>query len=101
MFDWFRNFRSHSTRDMASDMENISNDMNKVIPFPELKVAPPPMPAVEPPAKIFYRMGLTDNNRVAFSMGYSEITLSKLGVEHMIQQLQVFRDQLSDEADDE
>jgi hypothetical protein len=101
MFDWFRNFRSDSTGDMASDMEKINNDMNKVIPFPELKAAPPPMPAVESPAKIFYRLGLTDNNRVAFSMGYSEITLSKLGVEHMIQQLQVFRDQLSDEADDE
>jgi hypothetical protein len=55
------------------------------------------MPAVEEPAKIFYRIGVTDNNRVAFSMGYSEITMTKLGCEQMIEQLEVFMNQLSDE----
>lgn len=105
MFDWFdkvfgrREYPTWKDVPPLTDMEKIGNDMNKVIPFPELKAAPPPMPEVEKPAHTYYRLGLTDNNRLAFSMGYSEITLSRLGVEHMIQQLQVFRDQL--DKDDE
>jgi hypothetical protein len=105
MFDWFGKAfgrREYSTwKDVPppTDMEKVGNDMSKVIPFPELKVAPPPMPEVEKPAKIFYRLGLTDDNRVALSVGIMEITMSKVGVEHMIQQLQVFRDQLEDESD--
>jgi hypothetical protein len=51
----------------------------------------------EKPATVFYRLGLTDNNRVAFSMGYSEITMNQAGVDNLIQQLQVFRNQLHDE----
>jgi hypothetical protein len=105
MFDWFgktfgrREYPTWKDVPPPTDMEKIGADMSKVIPFPELKAVPPPMPEVEQPAKIFYRLGLTDNNRVAFSMGYSEITLNRQGVEHMIQQLQVFRDQLDDEPD--
>ncbi len=102
MFDWFGKAfgrRGYSTVSTASDMEKIGADMSKIIPFPELKVAPPPMPEVEKPAKIFYRLGLTDDNRVALSVGIMEITMSKVGVEHMIQQLQVFRDQLEDKSD--
>jgi hypothetical protein len=111
MFDWFS--KAFSRREYPTwkdvpawnkvndDMEKVGNDMSKVIPFPELKSPPPPMPEVEQPAKIFYRLGLTDNNRVALSVGIMEITMSKVGVEHMIQQLQVFRDQLEDEQDEE
>jgi hypothetical protein len=111
MFDWFS--KAFSRREYPTwkdvpawnkvndDMEKVGNDMSKVIPFPELKAAPPPMPEFEQPAKIFYRLGLTDNNRVALSIGIMEITMSKVGVEHMIQQLQVFRDQLTDEQDEE
>jgi hypothetical protein len=111
MFDWFKN--SFSRREYTTwkdvpdwnkvndDMSKVGNDMSKVIPFPEIKAAPPPMPEVTQPGKIFYRLGLTDNNRVALSIGIMEITMSKVGVEHMIQQLQVFRDQLEDEQDEE
>ena len=107
MFDWFdKTFRRReypTWKDVPDwnkvndDMEKVGNDMSKIIPFPELKVAPPP--EVEKPAKIFYRLGLTDDNRVALSVGIMEITMSKVGVEHMIQQLQVFRDQLEDDSD--
>jgi hypothetical protein len=109
MFDWFKNSfgrREYPTwkdvpawEKVENDMEKVANDMNKVIQFPELKAAPPPMPEIEKPAKIFYRLGLTDDNRVALSVGIMEITMSKVGVEHMIQQLQVFRDQLEDDSD--
>ena len=111
MFDWFGKAfgrREYPTwKDVPAwnkindDMDKVANDMNKVVPFPELKLAPPPMPEVEQPAKIFYRLGLTDNNRVALSVGVMEITMSKVGVDHMIQQLQVFRDQLTNEQDEE
>ena len=102
MFDWFgKTFgrRGYSTEDTASDIEKIGTDMSKVIPFPEPKAVPWPAPEPEPekPAKVFYRMGLTDSNRLAFSMGIMEITMSKEGVQNMIDQLAVFRDQLKDE----
>lgn len=73
-----------------------------VVPFPEPK-AVPPMPKVEPPeeekksATVFYRFGITDNNRLAFQMGYSEITLNKQGVQNLIDQLEFFKNQLEDE----
>lgn len=90
MFDWFKK------------KEKVEEGKSNVVPFPEPKVVPP-MPKVEPPKeepKIFYRIGVTDKNRVAFSMGYSEITMNKQGCQHMIDQLKVFMDQLNDEEDD-
>lgn len=89
MFKWFRNY--------GKSEGSVAEDMNNVIKFPELKVAPPPMPEVEQPAKIFYRFGITDNNRVAFSMGMTEITMNREGVQNMINQLEFFRDQLHEE----
>ena len=80
---------------------------DNVVEFPTSKVVPPipyivpPEPEVEKPARVFYRLGVTDKNRVALSMGMSEITMTKAGVENLIQQLQVFRDQLQDEEQDE
>ena len=84
MFDWFK---------------NKEKDASNVVPFPEPK-AVPPMPEVKPPEKqatVFYRIGVTDQNRIAFSMGYSEITMSKAGVQNMIDQLEFFKSQLEDE----
>jgi hypothetical protein len=80
MFDWFKG------KDKDSNVVDFPRDYIKPIPDP-----------IPEPAKIFYRIGVTDSNRVAFSMGMSEITMTKAGVENLIQQLQVFRDQLSDE----
>ena len=62
------------------------------------------VPYIEPPEKpanVFYRIGTTDQNRVAFQMGYSEITMDKKGVDNMIRQLAVFRDQLDDDVDEQ
>lgn len=77
-------------------------DGAKVLDFPKPK-AVPKMPEVQPPAPkekpatIFYRFGITDNNRVAFSMGYSEITMNKEGVQNLIDQLTFFQSQLQDD----
>ena len=75
-------------------------DKDNVVDFPKLVEPPKPEPKKEEPAKIFYRLGLTDNNRVAFSMGYSEITMNKEGVQQMIDQLEFFQSQLCDEGPD-
>jgi len=87
MFDWFGSKNKES---------------NNVYPFPEKKndyVSP--KEEKEKPATTFYRLGLTDNNRVSFQMGYSEITMNKEGVDNLIKQLILFRDQLSiEELDD-
>ena len=86
MFDWFKR-------------PSYSN----VVKFPEHKAVPetpyivPTPPVPEKPATVFYRLGITDNNRLAFSMGMMEITMNKDGVQNLINQLQVFNDQLSDE----
>ena len=76
-------------------------DKDNVVKFPELK----PVPQVEPPkkeepAKIYYRLGLTDNNRVAFQMGYSEITMNHTGCQQLIDQLKFFQNQLQDEGNE-
>ena len=104
MFDWFgKTFsRRDYLKDDRSDMEKVADDMNKVIKFPELKSVPP-MPQVEPPkdppGKVYYRLGLTDNNRVALSMYYGEITMNRAGVQGMIDQLSFYRDQLDEEEE--
>ena len=43
----------------------------------------------------YYRIGLTDDNRVSFTIRYDEITMNVQGVDDLIAQLQLFRDQLN------
>ena len=95
MFDWFdKTFRRREyITDDRSDLEKIGEDMSKVIPFPELKSAP----ELEKPAKTYYRLGLTDNNRVSFQMGYTEITMNRAGCQQVIDQITFFMNQLQEE----
>ena len=85
MFDWFKNKKLP----------------NNVVPFPKSDYIPP-MPKVDPPeekekpAHVYYRLGITDNNRVAFTMGYSEITMNKSGCQQLIDQITLFMNQLND-----
>ena len=83
MFDWFK-----------------KPDYTNVVKFPEK------IPYVTPPKKeeetqTFYRIGVTNNSRVSFQVGYSELTMSKLGVKHLIEQLELFMDQLPEEQHEE
>jgi len=83
------------------DFFKKQNDSN-VVKFPESKETPK-MPYIEPPkaeAKVFYRIGVTDDNTVSLQVGYSELTMTRRGVDNLIQQLQVFRDQLTNEQDE-
>ena len=105
MFDWFgKTFRRReypTWKDIPppSDMEKIGNDMKKVIPFPELK-APPPAEK-EPVGKTVYSVGLTDNNRVSLHIGYSSIIMNTVGVQQLIDQLTLFKDQIEQAATDD
>ena len=84
MFDWFK-----------------KKDYSNVIKFPETKTPYIAPPTPEPETKVFYRIGVTDKDRLAFQVGYSELTMTRKGVENLIQQLAVFRDQLEEEHNNE
>lgn len=80
MFDWFKRL-------------SYSN----VVKFPEqIKV---PTPYIEPPNKEleYYSIGVTSENRITFKTGISTLTMNREGVENLIQQLAVFRDQIKEE----
>jgi hypothetical protein len=85
MFDWFK-----------------KRDYSNVVKFPEPKAVPYIEPPAEPekPTHTFYRLGLTDNNRVSLQMGYSEITMNAAGVDSMIKLLGTYRDMLHEEAEE-
>ena len=86
MFDWFKNREKGKT--------------DNVVPFPEkTPYIVPPAPVPEKPATVFYRLGVTDTNTVAFSMGVTEVTMTKGGVRALIEQLQLFHDQLSEDEE--
>lgn len=89
MFDWFSKKDAYS--DSAKD--NVYN-LPKLSAVPEVA-----LPKKEEPAKIYYRLGLTDNNRIAFSMGYTEILMTSVGCQQMIDQLEFFQSQLYDDSD--
>ena len=78
--------------------ENHMFDMFKkksnVVAFPEKDVPYVEPPKKEEPVTTYYRLGLTSNGRVSFQMGYSEITMNAGGIDNMIKQLKVFRDQV-------
>jgi hypothetical protein len=105
MFDWFSKYRrpKYPTWDDVPDLNKVNNDMNKVIQFPELKVAPPPMPEVSKDigGKTVYSLGLTDNNRVSITMGYSSVTMNSVGIQQLIDQLTLFKSQIEGNEDNE
>ena len=92
MFDWFK-----SREERAKEYDNI-------VKFPT-PIEVPTMPEVkeikQKDATIFYRFGVTDTNRVAFSMGHNEITMNKQGCQEMIEELTFFMDRLKDDVEEE
>lgn len=93
LFNLFKSSKSHEER-IEDAEQRFTERMEK-----KNNCAPPEPTEKEKPATIFYRFGITDNNRVSFQVGYSEITMSKQGVQNLIDQLTFFRDQLDDEED--
>jgi hypothetical protein len=86
MFDWFK-----------------KRDYSNVVKFPESRAVPYVEPPAEPekPVTTYYRLGITNNGRVSFQMGYSEITMNADGIDNMIKQLETFRDQIMEYEEDE
>ena len=93
MFDWWKN-------------RNKETEPSNVVKFPEPKETPkmpyvvPPAPPKEESGKVYYRLGLTDNDRVAFSMGMTEITMNRQGCQNMIDQLTFFMNQIPEDEND-
>jgi hypothetical protein len=86
MFDWFK-----------------KPNYNNVVKFPEHK-AVPDVPYVGPSAAekdptIYYTIGHTDDNRISIKMGYTTLTMNKLGIQHLIDQLELYKNQLHEEDD--
>jgi hypothetical protein len=83
MFDWFK-----------------KREYTNVIKFPEVKT-----PYVEPPKEkdpaIHYTIGHTDDNRIAFRIGYSTLTMNYQGVQQLIDQLGLYQSQLTVAEDTE
>ena len=70
---------------------------------PEYKM-PEPVPYIEPQQPdptTYYSIGLTDDNRVTFKIGYSTLTMNRRGVENLIEQFEVFIKNLPEEQQDE
>lgn len=97
MFDWFdKTFgRREYITDDRSDLEKIGADMNKAIPLSKSKATSEP----EKPAETYYRLGLTNDNRVSFQMGYSEIIMNRVGCQQVIDQITFFMNQLRENED--
>jgi hypothetical protein len=84
MFDWF----------------GRKPDYTNVVKFPEQVKAQAPY--IEPPEKLeqeYYSIGITSENRMTFKMGYSTLTMNRQGVEHLIEQLEVFLNQLPEDEE--
>lgn len=83
MFDWFKKKSSN------------------VVPFPDRKSVPEtkdeqPAPKEKNPT-IHYTIGHTDDNRVSFVIGYSTLTMNHQGVQMLIDQLEMYKNQLQTE----
>jgi hypothetical protein len=78
------------------------NKMPKnVVPFPAPKaVAPvaPPAPKEKDPTT-YYEIGHTTDNRVSLKMGYTTLTMNSQGVQNLIDQLELYQQQLHKEND--
>jgi len=72
------------------DHRNYGVDNKYALPLPEVK---PPRP--EP--KVYYTLGLSNDNRVCFTMGHSTLTMNEIGVQDLIDQLEFYKDRLEDE----
>lgn len=81
--------------------DKMAKDGAEVVDFPKPKAVPkvdPPAPKEEP-ATIYYRFGMSSDNRVAFSMGYTEITMNRQGCQNLIDQLTFYMNKIDDDND--
>jgi hypothetical protein len=63
-------------------------------------VVPFPTPYVEPPSaesEKMYSIGVTTDNKITLTMGYTTFTMTKLGCTNLIEQLELFKNQLRED----
>jgi hypothetical protein len=100
MFDFFKNKDLSQENTVVSDMENIAQDMSKVVLFPEAYRTTPyhsaETPSQSPAGNTAYNIGLTDNNRVSLTIGYSSVSMNSVGVQQLIDQLTLFKSQIQE-----
>jgi hypothetical protein len=81
MFDWFK-----------------KPDYSNVVKFPETRVIPIVPPKESNTPETIYSIGATaEGTHMTLKVGYSTLTMTKAGVQNLIEQLAVFRDQLREE----
>jgi hypothetical protein len=84
MFDWFKK-------------PNYDN----VVKFP-VPIQAPINPYIEQPKaeEVHYSIGITSEDRIALKIGYTTLTMNKVGCEDLIEQLEVFVKQLKQKEED-
>ena len=83
MFDWLK-----------------KTEYGNVLKFPEPIKVPTPHIEQPTPEELHYTIGITTEDRIAFKVGYSTLTMSKTGCEDLIEQLEVFVKQLKQKETD-
>lgn len=78
--------------------EQLQDPSVPEIPKTEVEAPAPNEPEKKTTGQTMYSIGLTDENRVSLKMGYSEITMNAQGVQNIIDQLELFKLQIIDEA---
>jgi hypothetical protein len=66
--------------------KNLKEEAKEVYSMPEKET--------NKPSQVCYSIGMTDDDRVSLHIGYSNVTMNAAGVTNMIQQLELFRDQI-------
>ena len=82
MFDWFKS------------REERMKDYN-VIKFPSPIVAPEPAPKSK---EEYYSIGVTSDNCISLRVGFTTLTMNEEGVRNLIEQLELFANQLHKET---
>ena len=81
MFNWFK----------TSDYKNVVPMFPDQVPYIE---------TLEQKSETYYSIGVTSDSRISIKIGYTTLTMNRKGIQDLIQQLQVFRDQLPEETND-
>jgi len=84
------------------DWMNKNKIPKNVVPFPvrsnAVEPVDPPTPKEKDP-EIHYTIGHTNDNRVAFRIGYTTLFMNSAGVQTLIDQLEMYQSQLHKEEE--
>lgn len=114
MFDWFSKKKYSAPKyptwnDVPAwdaDMKNVANDMNKVLPFPELKSVHPDAHKVEQPKAVndqpCYQVGKTEDGSTTLRLGtaqtFTTLTMNNQGVDTLIRMLEAAKEPEHDDS---